>query len=95
MGDCVLCRPLVGEVRGSDHWRLVVNRNQNLLGKTMLVLRRHAVGLPELTLDEWDDRIVRNGENAVLEAYAFAARRDFRELILRHWLPNIDTNREM
>ena len=55
MAECTLCGPLVGEVRQSRRWRVVVNRNQNLLGKTMLVLHRHAELLPELTLDEWDD----------------------------------------
>ena len=39
----------------SKHWRLVVNRNQNLLGKCMLVLRRHLESVPELAPEEWVD----------------------------------------
>jgi diadenosine tetraphosphate (Ap4A) HIT family hydrolase len=39
----------------SQHWRLTLNRNQNFLGKCMLVLRRHMEPVPELTLDEWTD----------------------------------------
>jgi diadenosine tetraphosphate (Ap4A) HIT family hydrolase len=55
MTDCVLCGPLAGEVRSSEHWRVVVNRNQNLLGKTMLVLRRHLERVADLSADEWRD----------------------------------------
>jgi diadenosine tetraphosphate (Ap4A) HIT family hydrolase len=55
VSDCVLCGALVGEARASEHWRVVVNRNQNLLGKTMLVLRRHRVRVADLSEEEWDD----------------------------------------
>jgi diadenosine tetraphosphate (Ap4A) HIT family hydrolase len=40
-------------LRGSEHWRLVLNRNQNLLGKCMLVLRRDVQSITELTDEEW------------------------------------------
>ena len=53
MTECVLCGSPAGEVRAAEHWRVVVNRNQNLLGKTMLVLRRHAERVVELTDGEW------------------------------------------
>ena len=36
-------------------WRLVLNRNQDLLGKSMLVLRRDASDVLEVTLEEWAD----------------------------------------
>jgi diadenosine tetraphosphate (Ap4A) HIT family hydrolase len=39
----------------SESWRVVLNRNQNLLGKTMIVLRRHLEQVPELTPAEWRD----------------------------------------
>ena len=55
VSDCVLCEALAGEVRTGEHWRVVVNRNQNLLGKTMLVLRRHLVRVVDLSAAEWDD----------------------------------------
>ena len=55
MSECILCGSLVGEVWASEHWRVVVNRNQNLIGKTMLVLRRHLTRIPELTDEEWQD----------------------------------------
>jgi len=32
-----------------EHWHVVVNHNQNYLGKVMLVLRRHATDLAALT----------------------------------------------
>lgn len=41
-----------------EHWHIVVNHNQNYLGKIMLVLRRHATDVTDLTPDEqsefWD-----------------------------------------
>jgi len=40
-------------LRESEHWRLVLNRNQNLLGKCMLVLRRDVQSITELTDEEW------------------------------------------
>ncbi|XVU30034.1 HIT family protein [Actinoplanes sp. CA-054009] len=36
-------------------WTLAVNRNQNLLGKCMLVANRHVESVPALTRDEWLD----------------------------------------
>src|SRR5215216_4908449 len=35
-----------------EHWHVVVNHNQNYLGKVMLVLRRHATDVTALTTDE-------------------------------------------
>jgi diadenosine tetraphosphate (Ap4A) HIT family hydrolase len=34
-------------------WTLAVNRNQDLLGKTMLVLRRHCTAVIDIAPDEW------------------------------------------
>lgn len=42
-------RDLVGSW---DRWHIVVNHNQNYLGKVMLVLRRHATDPTALTLEE-------------------------------------------
>ena len=36
-------------------WTMAVNRNQNLLGKTMLVANRSVESVTELTPDEWSD----------------------------------------
>jgi diadenosine tetraphosphate (Ap4A) HIT family hydrolase len=51
---CVLCSshlaPIVAE---SPYWRLVLNRNQNLLGKCFWVLNRHAESVMLLTPTEW------------------------------------------
>jgi diadenosine tetraphosphate (Ap4A) HIT family hydrolase len=53
---CPLCDAnLKPVIAGSDHWRLVLNRNQNLLGKCFLVVRRHIEAVPQLTLAEWTD----------------------------------------
>jgi diadenosine tetraphosphate (Ap4A) HIT family hydrolase len=40
-------------VEEGDRWTIAVNRNQNLLGKTMLVLRRRCTAVAELDADEW------------------------------------------
>jgi diadenosine tetraphosphate (Ap4A) HIT family hydrolase len=42
-------RDLVGSW---EHWHVVVNHNQNHLGKVMLVLRRHATDVTALTANE-------------------------------------------
>jgi diadenosine tetraphosphate (Ap4A) HIT family hydrolase len=34
-------------------WTLAVNRNQDLLGKSMLVLRRHCTAVIDIAPDEW------------------------------------------
>jgi diadenosine tetraphosphate (Ap4A) HIT family hydrolase len=40
-------------VRESELWLTVVNRNQNLLGKTFIALRRHEEDVVALTPREW------------------------------------------
>ena len=54
--SCSLCSatlaPVIAE---SEYWRLILNHNQNLLGKCFLVLRRHLEAVSELTLGEWTD----------------------------------------
>jgi diadenosine tetraphosphate (Ap4A) HIT family hydrolase len=55
--ECALCRPqlLTPVVRESTHWRIAVNRNQNLLGKLFVALRRHEESVTELTSAEWSE----------------------------------------
>lgn len=51
---CALCDPgLAPILADGSHWRLVLNHNQNLLGKSFLVIRRHVESVPELTTAEW------------------------------------------
>jgi diadenosine tetraphosphate (Ap4A) HIT family hydrolase len=40
-------------IRDTHHWRIVVNRNQNLLGKLVIALRRHEEQVARLSADEW------------------------------------------
>jgi len=47
--------PLEGVLWESAFWLVVLNRNQNLLGKTMIVLRRRLERVADLTPDEWVD----------------------------------------
>ncbi len=57
MEGCALCDPgLEPVIAESEHWKLVLNkRNQNLLGKCLLALRRHEEAVTELTAEEWAD----------------------------------------
>ncbi len=56
MGQCSRCDQALGPVLAeSSYWRLILNQNQNLLGKCFLVLRRHLEAVPLLTTDEWLD----------------------------------------
>lgn len=53
--DCFRC---LGEfqtpvIREAVHWRTFINRNQNLLGKTVIALKRHEEDVALITEDEW------------------------------------------
>jgi diadenosine tetraphosphate (Ap4A) HIT family hydrolase len=84
--DCVLCSPELGPVlAGSPFWRLVLNRNQNLVGKCMLVTRRHVEVVDQLTAAEWSDlaELLRRATAALRQAmqpdhfnYAFLQNQD-------------------
>lgn len=39
-------------VGSRSYWHILINRNQNYLGKTMLVLKRHETDVAALTADE-------------------------------------------
>lgn len=54
MGSCALCGPLATPtLREGRHWRTTLNRNQNLLGKIMIVLDRHEEAVANITESEW------------------------------------------
>lgn len=54
MEQCGLCSPELAPVLAQgERWLVVLNRNQNLLGKCLLVLRRHIEAVRELTPEEW------------------------------------------
>ena len=52
--DCALCCPVLQTpvVHESASWRTAINRNQNLLGKLIVVLRRHEEDVTALTHEE-------------------------------------------
>jgi diadenosine tetraphosphate (Ap4A) HIT family hydrolase len=51
---CTLCRPDLGPIIAEGiHWRLVLNHNQDLLGKCFLVTRRHVERVDTLSGEEW------------------------------------------
>ncbi len=49
---------LVGVLWESESWIIALNRNQNLLGKTVIVLSRRLERVAELTPGEWADLLV-------------------------------------
>jgi diadenosine tetraphosphate (Ap4A) HIT family hydrolase len=55
----------------SDRWFIVLNRNQDLLGKTMIVLKRHLERVVELTT-EWEELLVQVREVTKRVDQAFA-----------------------
>jgi diadenosine tetraphosphate (Ap4A) HIT family hydrolase len=53
--SCPLCSPLRTPVLDeSEHWRVALNLNQNLLGKTIVVLARHEEDVASLVPEEWE-----------------------------------------
>ena len=57
MAECDLCRAALETpvLRESPLWRTALNRNQNLLGKTIIVLRRHEEDVAALREAEWTE----------------------------------------
>ena len=54
MNECSLCNPeLKPLIATEQYWRLVLNLNQNLLGKCFWVLQRHEEQVVEMTEYEW------------------------------------------
>jgi len=51
--SCTLCNNLRFVVERGEFWTLAINRNQNLLGKSILVLNRHCERVSELTAEGW------------------------------------------
>lgn len=53
--DCRLCSPELSPLLGeSRSWRWVLNRNQDLLGKSMLVSRRHIDRVDDVDENAWE-----------------------------------------
>jgi diadenosine tetraphosphate (Ap4A) HIT family hydrolase len=52
---CGVCGGLRHVVERGELWSLAINRNQDLLGKSMLALNRHCERVSELTTEEWAD----------------------------------------
>ncbi len=54
--DCPLCSPdLAPILLEGEYWQLVLNLNQNLLGRTFLALRRHIEQVVDLSQEEWHE----------------------------------------
>ena len=55
MQGCTLCGAIEGELGRTAHWRIMLNWNQDRLGKCFLVLDRHEEDVCNLTREERDD----------------------------------------
>lgn len=55
--SCPLCLPVLQTpiLHEARFWRTALNRNQNLLGKLIVVLRRHEEDVTRLSRDEWGE----------------------------------------
>jgi diadenosine tetraphosphate (Ap4A) HIT family hydrolase len=71
--QCRLCLPTVEPLLNESRWwRVILNREQSLLGKSMVVLRRHSELLSELEPDEWSSLhvVAVQTTNAIRHAFA-------------------------
>jgi diadenosine tetraphosphate (Ap4A) HIT family hydrolase len=56
MDPCSLCGPsLTPVIHEGAHWQVRLNLNQNLLGKLIVVLKRHEEEVVHLSTDEWTE----------------------------------------
>jgi diadenosine tetraphosphate (Ap4A) HIT family hydrolase len=72
--DCILCsfdETSSDWVTTWQYWKLIVNHNQNYLGKVMLVLKRHAMDVIDLTEAEQTEfwNVLRETQNALTAAF--------------------------
>ncbi len=70
--NCLLCQPLTDDqVYSGQHWRAVVNHNQNKLGKCMIVLKHHDEDICNLSDDELRDlwAIIRKLKGALTSCF--------------------------
>ena len=62
MDGCSLCGPsLTPVVNQSLQWQVLLNLNQNLLGKLIIALRRHEEKVVRLSVDEWAELYLQIG----------------------------------
>lgn len=78
MKNCHICPLLVnqtadsdGVIMQTDHWVVVLDRNQSYLGKSFITLRRHKATLSDLDQAEWQDlhEVIRRMERAIKSAF--------------------------
>jgi diadenosine tetraphosphate (Ap4A) HIT family hydrolase len=93
---------LEGVLWQSESWIVALNRNQNLLGKTMIVLRRRLERVAELTLDEWADlqaqlvEVTRRLDAAFSpDHYNYAFLQNFDRQVHLHVIPRYAASREL
>lgn len=54
--DCPLCNPDLSPILWQgQHWQLVLNLNQNLIGRSFLSFTRHIEDVTRLSKEEWQE----------------------------------------
>ena len=93
---------LEGVIWESPSWVVALNRNQNLLGKTMIVLRRRLERVSELTPAEWADlqaqlvEVTRRLDDAFApDHYNYAFLQNFDRQVHLHVIPRYAGPREL
>lgn len=76
--DCTICQFVAGQTAAApevlwltDHWVVVLDRNQSYLGKAFVTLRRHKASLSDLDAAEWQQlqSVIQRVERAVAKAF--------------------------
>jgi diadenosine tetraphosphate (Ap4A) HIT family hydrolase len=88
-------------VECGELWTLAINRNQNLLGKSVLVLNRHCERVTELSAGEWPDlhRCIARVTTALdvlytPDSYTFAFPMNLDAYVYLHIVPRYASPRE-
>jgi len=69
---CELNKNITTLIFETRHWHVILNRDQALLGKTVVASRRHCENLSSLTVDEWTDlkSVIIKLESALKKAFS-------------------------
>ena len=99
--QCRICLPNIEPLLNeSQWWRVILNREQSLLGKSLVVLRRHTELLSELEPYEWSSlQRVAVQTNAIRHAFAadhfnYALLQNMERHVHLHVLPRYAAVRE-
>lgn len=69
--ECSLCTLRNNLIFETQHWTVILNIDQNYLGRLLVISTRHIGNLSMLTLEEWDDlhRVIQKSEKTLQKAF--------------------------